>query len=372
LHKSGNAFLGYEKYDYLNKQTQNSRNGYYKRDLLTTLGNITSLAVPRDRLGEFASEFIDTYEHSTKPVDKLILELYAKGMSSRDVVDVIEKLYGKKLSPQQVSEITKEVEEERIAWEKRTLKKRYTVIFIDALFVKVRRDKVSSDAVYLVASIDDKGYRDILGMYVAGEESSTFWKEILLDLKERGVEEVLLFVFDGLLGLEEAVKQVFPKTLTQLCVVHQIRNTLSYVRSSHKQQVASDLKSIYKSKSLQQAKERLLMVKNKWEKLYPKLFNRWIDKIETLMTFLEFPEYLRPHIYSTNWLERLNKEFRKVVKTKNSFPTEPALKNAIYFKIKDISKYWDSQRLNGFVLYEAELKILWEKYYGKGGDEAVF
>ena len=138
------------------------------------------------------------------------------------------------------------------------------------------------------------------------------------------------------------------------------------MRAAHKQAIAGDLKSIYKSKSLQQAKERLLMIKNKWEKLYPKLFNRWIDKIETLMTFLEFPEYLRPHIYSTNWLERLNKEFRKVVKTKNSFPTEPALKSAIYFKIKDIiSKYWDSQRLNGFVLYEAKLKILWEKYYEK-------
>lgn len=365
------AFLGYEKYDTQNKETQNSRNGYYKRDLLTGLGNLVGLSIPRDRLGEFASEFIDTWQHSTKPVDKLILNLYAKGMSTRDINDVVKQLYGKELSPQAVSEITKEIEEERLAWETRSLKKRYTVIFIDALFVKIRRNNVSSDAIYLVAGIDDQGYRDILGQYVAGEESSTFWKQILVDLKNRGVKEVLLFVFDGLTGLETAVNEVYPKSLTQLCVVHQIRNTLSYVRAAHKGQVASDLKSVYKSKSLSEAKEKILKIKSKWQSVYPRLFNRWIDKIEVLMRFLEFPEYLRPHIYSTNWLERLNKEFRKVLKTKNSFPTEDSVRNVIYFKIKDVSKHWDIQRLNGFVSFNADLQILWEKYYKKGGDESI-
>lgn len=359
------AFLGYEKYDSENKETQNSRNGYYQRDLLTGLGNLVGLSVPRDRLGEFASEFIDAYERSTKPMDKLILELYAKGMSTRDINQVIQKLYGKKLSPQAVTEITKEVEEERIAWENRQLKKRYTAIFIDALFVKLRRDRVSSDAVYIVAGVDEAGYRDILGLYIGASESSTFWKQILVDLKERGVEEVLLFVFDGLTGLENAVKEVFPKSLTQLCLVHQIRQTLSYVRASHKEAVASDLKSIYKSRSLSEAKDKLLKIKAKWHNHYPRLFNRWIDKIEVLMTYLEFPEYLRPHLYSTNWLERLNKEFRKVLKTKNSLPTEDAVRNLIYFKIRDICQKWDNQRLNGFVAYQAELQVLWERVFGQ-------
>jgi len=205
------AFLGYDKYDTEVKRTNNSRNGYYKRDLLTGLGNLAELSIPRDRLGEFASEFIDAYEHSTKPMDKLILELYAKGMSTRDINDVIKQIYGKDLSPQAVTEITKEIEEERLAWETRTLKKRYTVIFIDALFVKVRRDKVSSDAVYLVAGIDDQGYRDILGQYVAGEEAATFWKQVLNDIKSRGVKEVLLFVFDGLTGLGMRLKKFILK-----------------------------------------------------------------------------------------------------------------------------------------------------------------
>ena len=360
------AFLGYDKYDNSRKETTNSRNGYYERDLLTGLGNLAGLSVPRDRLGEFASDFIDAYEHSTRPMDKLIMQLYAKGMSTRDINDVIKQIYGKDLSPQAVTEITKEIEEERLIWETRTLKKRYSIIFIDALFVKIRRDKVSSDAVYIVAGIDEEGHCDILGQYVAGEESATFWKQTLADIKSRGVKEVLLFVFDGLTGLEEVVKEVYPKSQNQLCVVHQIRNTLSYVRASHKEAVAGDLKSVYRSKTLEEAKANLLKIKSKWQSLYPRLFNRWIDKIETLMRFLEFPEYLRPHIYSTNWLERLNKEFRKVIKTKNSFPTEDSVRNVIYFKIKDISRRWDSQRLNGFVSYHADLQFLWEKYYQSG------
>jgi transposase-like protein len=220
--------------------------------------------MPRDRLGEFASDFIDAYEHSTKPMDKLILQLYSKGMSTRDIKEVIKQLYGKELSPQAVTEITKEIEEERLAWEKRPLKKRYCVIFIDALFVKVRRDTVASDAVYIVAGIDDEGYRDILRQYVAGEESSAFWRQVLQDIKSRGVDEVLLFVFDGLPGLEETTKEIYPKSLNQLCVVHRIRQTISHVRASHKDAVAGDLKSIYRSKTLTQAKQRLLEVKSKW------------------------------------------------------------------------------------------------------------
>lgn len=360
------AFLGYEKYDRRPEEIRdNSRNGYYKRDLLTGLGNLINLSVPRDRFDEFGTDLLDAYERSTKPMDKLILKLYSKGMSTRDIQDTINELYGKKLSPQAVTEITREVEEERSAWEIRPLKKRYAAVFIDALFVKMRRDRVAADAVYLAAAIDDEGKRDILGQYVAGEESATFWKGILTDFKARGAQEILLFVFDGLTGLKEAVNEIYPKSLTQLCIVHQMRNTLSYVRASHKQAAAADLRSIYKSHSLSAAKEQLLKIKIKWQAHYPKLFQSWIDKIELLMTFLEFPEYLRSHLYSTNWLERLNKEFRKVIKTKNAFPTETSVRNVIYFKIRDISRRWDNQSLNGFIAYNADLQILWERYYGR-------
>ena len=359
------AFLGYGKHDWQGYGSGNSRNGSYYRDLLTGMGNLEDLNIPRDRLSEFTPELIDKWERSLKPMDSLVLKLYSKGMSTRDVEDVISDIYGKDISPQSVTNITKEIEEERVAWERRGLKKRYTVIFIDALFTKIRRDRVSSDAVYTVAAIDTDGYRDILGQYIGASESAMFWKEALKDLKDRGVEEVLLFVFDGLSGLEGVVKEVFPISKTQLGVVHQIRNTLSNVRPNHKGEVVVDLRSIYKARSVSEAKDKLLKLKTKWNNQYPRLFNSWVDKIEVLLTFLEFPEYLRSHLYSTNWLERLNKEFRKVLKNKNSMPTETSVRNLLYLKLRDLTKRYDSQKLNGFEAFQIDLNILWERNYGE-------
>ena len=266
------AVLGYEKHDYSGYGTPNSRNGYYHRDLLSGLGLLEKLAIPRDRLNEFSPALIDKWQKATKPMDNLVLSLYAKGMTTRDINDVVKKIYGKSYSPQQVSLITKEIEEERLAWEKRKLKPRYTAIFLDALFVKLRRGGiVSSDAVYAIAGIDDQGYRDILGLYLGTAESASFWKEILADIKSRGVKEVLLFVSDGLSGLGEVIHQVFPKAMTQLCVVHQVRNTLNKVRPKDKAEIANELKSIYKSQSLTSAKSKLLRLQDKLKKSYPSL-----------------------------------------------------------------------------------------------------
>ena len=360
------AFLGYDKHDAGGHGTKNSRNGYYNRDLLTGMGLLEKLDIPRDRLGEFSPELIDKWQRQTKPMDNLVLSLYAKGMTTRDITDVVERIYGKGKSAQAITLITKEVEEERRAWEGRDLKKRYTAIFIDALFVKLRRgDKVSADAVYVVAGIDEEGYRDILGLYVGASESSGAWKEILADLKERGVSEVLIFIFDGLTGLEDKVFEVFPKAMTQLCLVHQIRNTLNKVRPKDKAEIAAQLKNVYQSRTQAEAKEKLLKLQEKLKSKYPRLLTRWFDKLEHLMRFLEFPEYLRPHLYSTNWIERLNKDFRKVLRNKNSLPTEGSVLNLIYLKIRDIGRRYEAQRLNGFVAHQVDLAILWEKYYSK-------
>lgn len=363
------AFLGYDPYNYNQKKIKkgNSRNGYYERDLLTGLGNLERLNIPRDRDGKFDSALLDRWKTATTPMENLISALYSKGMSTRDIEDTVKQIYGKDLSPQYISNITKEVEEERVAWQKRRLKPRYTAIFVDALFVPIRRDTVARDAVYVIAGIDDKGYRDILGFYVGAEESARFWKDIFVDIKERGVDKVLLFVFDGLTGLKETIHEQFPRSLTQLCVVHQMRNTLNKVRPAHKEQIALALKSVYKSKTIQEAKDKLMKLKIQWSTKYPKLFNRWVDKLEYLMRFLEFPEYLRGHLYSTNWLERLNKEFRKMFKTKNSLPTENSVLNLMYFKTRDLSRRYQDQRLNGFVHYQVDIDFLWEKQYG-GGD----
>jgi len=362
------ALLGYSKYDPSGYHSGNSRNGYYQRDLLTGLGLLEKLNVPRDRQGEFFSQLLEKWQSSLKPMDELILSLYAKGMTTRDIEDIIKRLYGKDISPQYVSNITKEIEEERIAWQGRKLKPRYTAVFIDALFVKIRREVVSTDAVYVIAGIDDQGYRDILGLWIGAEESSRFWKQVLQDLKDRGVNQVLLFICDGLKNLEETINEIYPRALTQLCIVHQTRSTLNKVRPKHKEAVASDLKTIYKAKKLSEAKANALKLKKKWHTYYPKLIDRWIVNIESLMRFLDFPEYIRPHLYSTNWLERLNKEFRKVLKNKNSFPTESAVSNLIYLKIRDILRSRQTQRVNGFASHQIDIDVLWEKHYGKGGN----
>lgn len=375
------AFLGYEKYAQKALKeilvgiggSTNSRNGYYGRDLLTGLGLLEDIKVPRDREGEFSPELIDKWQRSTKPMDRLVMSLYAKGMTNRDINAVVEEIYGKSYSPEQVSLITKEVEEERLAWEKRPLKRRYLAIFVDCLYVSLRRgDKVSKDAVYVVCGIDDEGYRDILGFYIGASESATFWKEVLTDLKQRGVQQVLLFVFDGLTGLEAVVNQIYPKALTQLCIVHAVRASLSYVRPSDKELVAGKLKQVYHSKTLAEAKETLLKIQEELKGKYPRLLNRWFEKLDSLMVFLQFPEYLRPHVYSTNWIERLNKDFRKVLKNKNSMPTEDAVRNLLYLRIRDMLKRYDSHRLNGFVAYQLDLKIMWQTRYGVSeGEEKV-
>jgi transposase-like protein len=359
------AFLGYGKHDFTGYGTSNSRNGYYDRDLLTGVGLLEKLNIPRDRLGEFTSELVDKWERSTKPMDNLVLSLYAKGMSTRDIEDVIKRIYGKDISPQAVTLITKEVEEERLAWERRRLKRRYTAVFIDALFTNIRRESVSSDAVYTIAGIDENGHREILGQYVGTAESALFWKQALADIKDRGVEQVLVFVFDGLAGLEGVVKEIFPRALNQLCVVHAVRNVLSNIRPCHKMAVAGDLKTIYGSKTIQEAKDNALKVKSKWQGTYPRAFNQIVQKIDILMSFLTFPEYIRPHLYTTNWLERLNKEFRKVLKNKNSMPTEDSVRNLLYLKVRDLSRRWETQRLNGFGAYQVDLNILWDSFYGE-------
>lgn len=359
------ALLGYAKHDPSGYNSGNSRNGYYDRDLATGLGLLENLQIPRDRLGEFSPELLDKWERATKPMDNLIMSLYAKGMTTRDINDVVSKLYGSSFSPQQVTLITKEIEDERAAWENRPLDSRYIALFVDALYVKLRRgDKVAADAIYSVCGITQNGKRDILGLYVGASESATFWKSVFVDLIERGVKEVLTIVFDGLTGLEQIVNDMFPRAMTQRCVVHQIRNTLDKVRPNHKQAVADSCKTIYKAKSLSEAKENLLKAKTTWESKYPRLFTSWFDHLEALMRFLAFPEYLRPHLYTTNWIERINKEFRKVLKNKNSMPTEDAVRNLLYLKIRDLTEKYDRQTLNGFTAYQVDLAVLWEKNYG--------
>jgi putative transposase len=366
MEKERDEHLGYGKNENLPKGfvRSNHRNGYYNRDYTTGLGLLQNLSVPRDRLGEFYPQLLSLMDRRTGKVDDLIVSLYAKGMSTRDITDVVDQIYDHKLSATTVSNLTKAIEVEREAWEKRPLQKKYIAIFIDALHVKVRRVTVDSDAVYLMYGIDESGHREVLGMQVGVAESALVWEQYLEEsLKQRGVEQVLLFIMDGLPGLEEAVLRVYPKALTQRCVVHQVRNTLNRVRPRDKAALAEDLRAIYHSQTLEEAKAKLLEAKLKWCRQYPKLFLSWEANLESLMRFLLFPRQLHKILYTTNWLERLNKELRKVVKTKNSFPTEQSVRNLIYLKIKAINDQWENRKIPNFDMCVLDLQKLWEQRY---------
>lgn len=366
MEKERTGFLGYQKGKPIassGERRDNHRNGYYGRDFLSSLGLMERLRVPRDRLGEFYPKLLEALELRSGKVEELIAALYGKGMSTRDIGDVIGDIYGESISPQTVTNITAAIEEEREAWEKRPLKPRYAVIFVDAIWIKIRRDTVNTDAVYTVTGIDEKGYKEILGMYVGASESAVVWEEHLQEIKDRGIQEVLEFVSDGLSGLKDAIKRKFPDALTQRCIVHQTRATLGKVRNKHKEEVVEDLRTIYRVDTLEEAKKNLEAVRGKWKTHYPRLLNSWEDNLEDLMAHLAFPRFLRKFLYTTNWLERINKELRKVVKTKNSFPTEKSVRNLLYFKIRDLNEKYEEKRMPGFDKYRPELEAMWKKQY---------
>ena len=366
MEKERTSFLGYARGKPIvssGQRRKNPRNGYYRRNFLSALGLMDNLKIPRDRLGEFYPRLLKAMELRSGIVENLIVAMYSKGMSTRDIGEVIESIYGDSLSAQTVTNMTQAIQEEREAWEKRPLKARYVAVFIDCLWVKIRREAVNTDAVYVIGGIDETGRKDILSMHVGATESAVIWEEYLQDLKNRGVQEVLEFISDGLTGLKEAIKRKFPEALTQRCMVHQVRRTLGKVRNKHKEEMVDDLKTIYRVEKFEEAKKNLEAVKNKWKKYYPRLFNSWEENLEDLMSFLAFPRFLRKYLYTTNWLERVHKELRKMVKTKNSLPTEEAAKNLLYFKIRDLVRKYEEKRLPGFDKYKPELEEMWKKQY---------
>lgn len=358
------AHLGYPKGKPDVLPRDNHRNGYYMREYLSSLGLMSDLRVPRDRLTEFVPRLLDLLDRRSTKVNDLALLLYQKGVSQRDVVDIIDQIYEKKLSASTVSSIAKAITSEREAWEKRPLSDRYICIFIDAIHINVRKDGlVDNDAFYLVYGINQEGHKEVLGLYGGATESAAGWEQHLTDLQQRGVKEVLLFVMDGLSELTHTVKTLFTQAFTQRCVVHQVRQTLSNVRVKHKAELAEDLRTIYQSQSFEEAEHTLHQVKDKWRQKYPRLFHTWETYLPEFMAFLHFPKGMQRHIYTTNWLERLNKELRKVVKTKNSYPTEDSVKNVLYSKLVELQLKWGERRLPNFDQYRLDLQQLWDQRY---------
>lgn len=354
--------LKYEKYSYEGHHSGNSRNGFYTRDYETKYGKINDLKIPRDRNGEFEQQLIPPYQRRDCWLEDMIINMYAKGMATREIAALIERLYGNSYSAGTISNITDVALEEVKKWHDRPLSKRYSVLFIDALSIKLRRDTVSNDSVYFIMGINEEGYREILDFFIGTNESAYVWEEQLQSLKKRGVVEVLLGVMDGLSGIEDAFGRVFPKADIQSCVVHKVRNSIKNIRKKDISAFTTDLKAVYESPRLDVAKMALDDLVMKWGKIYPRVVDSWI-KSDHLFTYFNYPESIRKAIYTTNWIERFNKEVRRVTKTKDSFPNEEACEKLIYFKVTAYNSTWASKKLRGFLTAYDDLQEMFQQRY---------
>ena len=317
----------------------NYRNGYTKKTVKTQLGEV-DIKVPRDRNGSFEPKIIGKYSRNADGMEEKILALYSCGMSQRDIAEQIKELYDVEISRDLVTKITEKIMPEVTAWQNRPLEAVYPFIFMDAIHYKVREDhRYVTRAAYVVLGITMDGRKDILGVWIGEHESSKFWLNVLNDLKSRGVMDVYLFCTDGLRGMMEAIRAVYPQSRLQRCIVHQIR-------WKDIKQVAADQKKIYTSATLDEAEENLLQFLEKWRKQYPSCVKSWEENWEVLSTFYEYPPEVRKIIYTTNIIEGLNRQFRQITKNKPSFTNDDSLRRMLYLASQRITKRWRTRCQN--------------------------
>ncbi|TBL67093.1 IS256 family transposase [Paenibacillus thalictri] len=347
-------------------ERHNSRNGYYERSWETRHGKIDDLQVPRDRQGHFQTQLFEPYQRREGWLEETVIHMYKGGMSTRDIAKFIESMFGTHYSPTTVSNITNTVLEDIQQWQSRPLEKRYSVLYLDGLYIKLRRNTVDSEVIYLAMGINEQGRREILGFYVGGQESSNGWREVLQDLYRRGLQEVLLGVFDGLPGLEDAFRDVYPQADVQHCVVHKIRSTMPKIRVPDKTEFLDDLKTIYTALDGDLARAAFDTVKDKWSKRYPKELKSWEQQLSTLLAYYKYPPLIRPAIYTSNAIERTNKELRKRLRPMNSLPNIEAAEKIVYLEALDYNETWSGRSIRGFSDPETKEKLtkMFHQRYG--------
>ena len=347
----------------------NKGNGFYQRDLETQFGKVNGLEVPRDRESNFSPALFNPYQRRTGQLESMVIKMYSHGMSTRKIADLLEDMYGDHYSSSTVSRITDLAIEEVNKWKDRPLKRRYSVLFLDAMSLKLRRDTVQTEMAYFVAGINEDGYREILSFQVGGNESATVWGEVLKDIKDRGAREVLLVVTDDLSGIKNTVTEAYPKADYQQCVVHKTRNTRNKVRENHKDDLLRDLKRVYNAPKKSQAKECFTDFKEEWSDLYPKVVDSWEEDLPDLLTFLDYPDEIRSTIYTTNWLERAIKEIRRRTKPQDSLPSPKAAEKVLYLRTKERNDKWGNRRMRGFKKAKPKLQEKFADRYGPKKEE---
>ena len=357
--------LGYTKYDYKNKNTDNSRNGHSSKTLRTSFGDV-EVSVPRDRKGEFDPQLLKKNQTSiSQDIEEKILSMYAKGMTTSDIEEHIRDIYGIEVSDTTVSRITDKILPIAREWQQRPLEAIYAVVFMDAIHYHVRSEgRIIKKAVYIAIGINLDGRKDVLGMWVGENESAKFWatvlKTVLNGLKNRGVEDIFIACTDNLTGFSSAIEAVFPKTEIQNCIIHQLRNSSKYVSYKDLKALMADLKAVYAAVDEETALNALDVFAEHWDKKYPKISQSWRDNWANLSTYFKFPQEVRRLIYTTNAIEGFNRQLRKVTKSKSVFPTDDSLLKMLYLAMMDITKKWTGRRQDWSKIY-AQLTIFFEE-----------
>lgn len=338
--------LGYEKHEVKAKMTPNSRNGKSKKTVVSEYGE-QEITIPRDRMSEFEPIVVQKHQKNVTGIEDQIIALYAKGVSTREIQDYLQNLYGIEVSPTLISNVTNKIVPLIKEWQNRPLQGLYAVVYMDAIHFKVKQDgAIVNKAAYMVIGIDLDGNKDVLGMWIGENETSKFWLSVLNDLRNRGVQDILIICVDNLNGFSEAIAACYPKTEIQKCIIHQIRNSTRYVSYKDLKKVTADLKPIYKAATEQGALLELDRFEEVWGAKYPLIVRSWRNNWEELSTFFKYPPEIRKLIYTTNMIESYHRQLRKVTKGKSIFPTDEALLKMLYLATMDVTRKWTGRVQN--------------------------
>lgn len=338
LNAEMDAHLGYDKHE--QSDTANSRNGFSSKTVKTEDGTF-ELSTPRDRDGSFEPKLVKKHQTRFTAMDDKILYLYAKGMTTREIVDAFDEWYGAEISPTLVSKVTNAVLEQVIEWQSRPLDPVYPIVYLDCIVVKIRQDKqVINKSIFLALGVNLDGHKELMGMWIAENEGAKFWLNVLTELQNRGVQDILIACVDGLKGFPDAINTAFPEARIQLCIVHMVRNSLKFVPWKDYKAVTADLKRIYQSVTEEEALLALDQFADRWDAKYPQISRSWRSHWDNLNTLFDFPEDIRKAIYTTNAIESLNSVIRKALKKRKLFPNDDSARKVVYLAIQDASKKW--------------------------------
>ena len=357
------SHLGYEKHQ--ESENPNYRNGHNKKSLKTKYGQI-DVAIPRDREGTFEPKLVPKRERILKGSEELILSLYAKGMSVADISTHLDDLYGYQLSEQTISNITEAIMDKAKEWQNRPLEAIYPIVFMDATVLKIRVDRVVKNiAAYIMLGITLEGKKEILGIWIGENETSKYWLTLLNELKNRGVEDILIFAIDGLNGFNQAIQAVYPKSEIQRCIVHQIRSSLKFVSWKDRKAVAKDLKTVYGAKTEEDAQLALTEFNDIWGSKYPHILQSWLNNWNELATFFKYPKSIQTLIYTTNPIESLNANIKRKTNSKGSFPTIDSAFKMLYMSTQEVQAKWERTSMRNWSEIYPQLCIFFSEIMEK-------